>query len=66
MASLKAEKPASTQVTVGQLNKEPAKATEVKPKAVPTKPAPKMEQKPRVPTKLQVCHMSYTYFKIHK
>ncbi|KAH0448858.1 hypothetical protein IEQ34_022658 [Dendrobium chrysotoxum] len=54
MASLKAEKPACTaQVPVGQPNKELPKATEVKPKAVSTRPAPKVEQKPRAPTKVQ-------------
>ncbi|KAI0488546.1 hypothetical protein KFK09_028382 [Dendrobium nobile] len=54
MASLKAEKPAcTTQVPVGQPNKELPKATDVKPKAQSTRPATKVEQKPRAPTKVQ-------------
>ncbi|PKA48963.1 hypothetical protein AXF42_Ash019501 [Apostasia shenzhenica] len=57
MASMKAEKLASTQAPLVQAIKEPAKATEAKTKPVAAKPAPKLEQiKPRAPAKVQVLH----------
>ncbi|KAG0495584.1 hypothetical protein HPP92_000299 [Vanilla planifolia] len=49
MASLKAEKPASSQTPLGLGNK----ANETKPKA-PAKPTLKLDQKPRAPTKGKV------------
>ncbi|KAK8913696.1 hypothetical protein KSP39_PZI024082 [Platanthera zijinensis] len=61
MASMKAEKPANcqpSQVPLGQPIKEPVKAPDLKPKAVPAKPTPKVEQKPRAPTKIQVYHIN--------